>query len=300
MSAPAVTVPPVFTLTGNLLAERTLEFDRWGPGKTQRAGRESFQVGGKGINVSKMLTRLRVPNTALCFTGGAPGAECEAWLRTHGFQFRAFAGATATRAGTVVRDTRGEQPETTFLGPDAAPDAAAVVQCAAFLDAQPAGGILIGCGSIPGWTTPALEPLRAALRDWSAKGTLIVDTYGPPLRDLAQLPLALLKINADELQSLALNQPTELPREIQHAIVTDGPRAVRVRDRDGSVREFIPPAIREVSATGSGDVLLACVIEAMFVRKLPLGAAVACAIPYAAANAAHAGIAEFPWPSAGP
>lgn len=78
MSAPPPDAPAIFTLTGNLLAERTLEFDRWTAGKTQRAGRETFQVGGKGINVSKMLTRLRVPNTALCFTGGAPGAECAA------------------------------------------------------------------------------------------------------------------------------------------------------------------------------------------------------------------------------
>jgi len=60
---------PIFTLTGNLLAERTLEFSTWAPGRTQRAQRESFQVGGKGINVAKMLSRLGTPATALCFTG---------------------------------------------------------------------------------------------------------------------------------------------------------------------------------------------------------------------------------------
>ena len=43
MSAP----PPIFTLTGNLLAERTLTFDAWSAGRTQRATAESFQVGGK-------------------------------------------------------------------------------------------------------------------------------------------------------------------------------------------------------------------------------------------------------------
>jgi 3'-phosphoadenosine 5'-phosphosulfate (PAPS) 3'-phosphatase len=50
--------PHIFTLTGNLLAERTLTFDAWAPGRTQRATAESFQVGGKGINVAKMLARL--------------------------------------------------------------------------------------------------------------------------------------------------------------------------------------------------------------------------------------------------
>lgn len=47
--------PAIFTLTGNLLAERTLTLPAWAPGRTQRAVAESFQVGGKGINVSRML-----------------------------------------------------------------------------------------------------------------------------------------------------------------------------------------------------------------------------------------------------
>ena len=65
--------PLILTLTGNLLAERTLDFEAWEPGRTQRARTESFQVGGKGINVAKMLRRLGAPHTALCFTstGGA-------------------------------------------------------------------------------------------------------------------------------------------------------------------------------------------------------------------------------------
>jgi hypothetical protein len=44
--------PHIFTLTGNLLAERTLTFPAWSAGRTQRATAETFQVGGKGINMS--------------------------------------------------------------------------------------------------------------------------------------------------------------------------------------------------------------------------------------------------------
>ena len=58
MNAAAFPSQHLYTLTGNLLAERTLEFDHWSPGRTQRAKRQTFQVGGKGINVAKMLTRL--------------------------------------------------------------------------------------------------------------------------------------------------------------------------------------------------------------------------------------------------
>jgi fructose-1-phosphate kinase PfkB-like protein len=295
ISAPPA--PHVFTLTGNLLAERTLELPQWSPGKTQRATRETFQVGGKGINVSKMLSRLGVPNTALCFTGGAPGAECEGWMREHRFAFRAFPVKAPTRAGTVVRDASGRHAETTFLGPDAAPDLAAVVACADFLDAQPARQLLALCGSFPGWTSPGFDRLRSSLDRWAEKGSLIVDSYGPALADLIARPIELLKINEDELRTLPFTLEG-LPPHVKSAIITDGPRAVRIRESGGEIEKFIPPAVREISATGSGDVLLACVLEARYVRKLPLRDAVSFAIPYAAANAAHPGIAEFPLPRA--
>ena len=292
-----MSAPHFFTLTGNLLAERTLEFERWSAGKTQRARRESFQVGGKGINVSKMLSRLGVLNTALCFTGGAPGAECEAWLRQHQFQFHGFPTASVTRSGTVVRDASGTHPETTFLGPDAAPDAAAIGRCADFLNDQPPGQCLVLCGSFPGWASADFAPLRSAIERWAQRGLLVVDTYGPPLQDLARHRLTLLKINADELASLHLSRIDDLPAHLEQVIVTDGPRSVHVRDRDGRTAEFTPPTIREISPTGSGDVLLACVLAAHYVRKLPLLDAVTFAIPYAASNAAHPGIADFPLPA---
>jgi fructose-1-phosphate kinase PfkB-like protein len=72
---------------------------------------------------------------------------------------------------------------------------------------------------------------------------------------------------------------------------------VRVRDAAGE-RNFLPPKVTEVSPTGSGDVLFACVLAALYQRGNTLDAAVRQALPSAAANAAHPGIAEFPEPAA--
>ena len=288
--------PMVYSLTGNLLAERTLEFERWTPGRTQRAIAETFQVGGKGINVAKMLSRLGVPNTALCFTGGAPDAECERWLQARGIGFHSFTSEAATRAGTVVRDRSGVHAETTFLGPDAAPGPEALQSCAAFLDSIADGHVLALCGSFPGWTGPDATVLRAALARWAERGSFVVDTYGPPLAELAHLPLDLLKINRDELQTLSFADIGALPRSVRRVIVTDGPRAIQLRDADGTTATFMPPPVQEVSATGSGDVFLACVIESLYQRRTSLPEAVAFAIPHASANAAHPGIAEYPMP----
>lgn len=295
--------PAILTLTGNLLAERTLEFSDWSVGRTQRAQRESFQVGGKGINVSKMLHRLGAPTTALYFAGGASGAECEQWLGRQKFSSHAFLTLPSTRLGIVVRG--GHYPETTFFGPDTAPDATAVRACADYLDAQPSGQVLAICGSMPGWSTPEFEPLRAALGRWLERGQLVADSYGPPLAWLAGQPLALIKINATELRTLfpRTSAATSTPELLNSGsqswrarrwIITDGAASVWFRDGAGEPTSLPSPPVQEVSPTGSGDVLFACVLDAHFRRGLSLAEAVALALPYAAANAAHPGIAEFP------
>jgi len=297
--------PHIFTLTGNLLAERTLEFETWSSGRTQRAERENFQVGGKGINVAKMLHRLGAANTALGFTGGAPGTECEAWLRARELRFRAFATSTPTRTGVVVRG-RGHG-ETTFLGPDAAPDAAAVQACADFLNSQPTGSVLAVCGSLPGWETAAFEPLRAALHRWPERGPLIVDTYGAPLRTLVDEAASLVRINRAEFLGLvgAEDQKTSTGELLRRArdrfrarrwAVSDGAAPVWFMDEHRDPETLPNPRIRQVSPTGSGDVMLACVLHGRFHRQLPWQEAVAESLPWAAANAAHTGIAEFPQP----
>ena len=295
--------PLLYTLTGNLLWERTLTFASWAPGKTQRAQAESFQVGGKGINVSRMLTRLGASSVALCFTGGSAGSDCLAWLKAKDIAHHAFPSTTATRSGTVIRSH--DLPETTFLGPDVAPDAKAWATCAAYLDALPNGQVLALCGSFPGWTTPAAEPLRIALADWTQRGSLVADTYGEPLEWALRQPLTLVKINRDEFDALTplqdhnqsmssrLVSSLAQAQHVQAWIVTDGGAPVWYADRTSQPRQFASPPVTLVSPTGSGDVLLACLLHGHFQRNLALPDALAYALPFAAANAASPGIAEF-------
>lgn len=293
----------ILTLTGNLLAERTLTFADWSPGKTQRAQSESFQVGGKGINVSKMLRRIGSPTTAWCFTGGAAGAECEQWLRAQGIPHRVFPTTVPTRPGLVVRG--GVLGETTFLGPDRAPDAAALRACVEALgEVPPRGTILALCGSFPGWGSIEAEPLRRTLAHWADAGALVADSYGPPLQWLVERPVALVKINREEFDQLFAEAERRQPvldrlqrsRDrwpVRRWIITDGPGSVCYGGVDTAAGTVEPPPIQEVSATGSGDVLFACVLHALYGQEVDLAAAVAFALPFAAANAAHPGVAEF-------
>jgi fructose-1-phosphate kinase PfkB-like protein len=295
--------PNIHTLTGNLLWEQTLTFAAWAAGRTQRAQSATFQVGGKGVNVAKMLMRLGAPATALCFPGGATGADCEAWIRAQGISCRAFPLMQSTRLGLVVRAT--DQPETTFLGPDASIDSNAAQACADYLDACPAGDVLAICGSLPGWSAAACAPLRAAVERWFGRGPVAVDTYGPPLQWLIEHPAAWVKVNRTEFDALfdETQRAKPLVNRLRSAveqwaprawIVTDGPQPVWFVERGGSPASLTPPPVAEISPTGSGDVLHACLLHAVFNRQAALADALQQALPYAAANASHAGVADFP------
>jgi 1-phosphofructokinase len=296
--------PPIFTLTGNLLWEKTLAFADWAPGRTQRAAAESFQVGGKGINVARMLARLGAPVTALCFPGGATGAECTAWLRAKKIPFRAFGTATPTRIGLVVRG--GPYRETTFFSPDQPPAAAALRACAGFLEARPRRAALAVCGSFPGFEKSAAAPLRAALDRWLGRERfLAADTYGPALAWLVTRPIDLVKINRHEFDALfpsAARRASVSARlrracerwPVRNWIITDGPQPVWFVARNFAVPICLtPPCVREVSATGSGDVFLACVLQALLQRDATLAEAVTFALPHAAASVARPSTAGF-------
>jgi fructose-1-phosphate kinase PfkB-like protein len=296
-------IPRIHTLTGNLLWEKTFTFAAWEPGRTQRARTEFFQVGGKGVNVSKMLARLGAPTTALFFPGGTTGADCEQWVRAQGIPCQPFPQAAPTRAGLAVRAPG--RPETTFLGPDVPLEAAAVRACADHLDRCPAGDVLAICGSIPGWSAEGCEPLRAAIGRWLTRGPVVADTYGPPLVWLSERPLAWIKNNRAEFTPLLSEQERTQPmagrltallarRPVRAWIVTDGSRPVWFAEGGQAPASVTPPPVAKVSATGSGDVLHACLLHAVFHHRLPLAEAVRRALPYAAANAAHATVADFP------
>lgn len=299
-------MPRILTLTANLLAETTYTYDTWAEGATQRARDEFFQVGGKGINVTRMLTRLGAESVALYFPGGSTGERCAGWLRKHGVPTEPFVTPHETRTGAVVRAPG--RAETTFLGTENVVDARAVLACARFLQGQPEGSVLAIGGSIPAWREAAWAPLREVVCAWPSRGALSVDTYGPALADLAALPADLVKINRKEFSGLAGVTQAELTearmaellprlareRAARRWIITDGPNPVWFwEQRADRADSLTPPPTREVSPTGSGDVLHAGVLFALHERGGTLEAAIRFALPLAAANAASPGVIDF-------
>ncbi len=294
----------ILTLTTNLLAESTLEYPGWENGKTHRATKQSFQVGGKGINVVKALARLDAPATALCFPGGDSGRHCEQWLSDNDIEFQPFPTPEETRIGTVVRVP--DEPETTFLGLDCVIDPESVNACCDALAAQPPGTRLALCGVVQNWTHPVWDRLREELRVWNGHQMLAADTYGPALRWMAELGASMIKLNRVEFSTLLGQRelgPADLPEALHTVIesyavnqwvVSDGGREIWYIERGSDPRSIKPPEINEVSPTGSGDVLFAGILDGILNRGFDLTRSIKFGASLASASAARPGIADFP------
>ena len=79
-------MPKIITITANLLAEWTSEFEMPSIGGTARAKNSPrFQVGGKGVNVSRAVSGLGGNSIAVIFPAGHLGNLCQEELVKENF-----------------------------------------------------------------------------------------------------------------------------------------------------------------------------------------------------------------------
>jgi fructose-1-phosphate kinase PfkB-like protein len=293
----------VVTITGNLLAEWTFEVVRLVPGRTHRAERMEFQVGGKGINVSRVLQHLGLSTEAHGFASGDLADLCRTWLGEREIAHVFHPLNAGVRPGLVVRESGDPGAlETTFLGLDlAVPGTSWESAMKQIGELRPSWLAL--CGSIPGWQSGWLESVAALVNDQQIQ--VCADTYGAPLEDLITLPLELVKINRSELArlrpemadaaSMDLLAEVSEGSPVRNWIITDGPNPILAAFESGELYEVKPAPIEEVSPTGSGDTFLAGILQQSIAGASPedmLSYASACA----SANAASPNIADFELP----
>ena len=74
----------IYTITLNPSLDVAVEVSDLKPGRVNRTDAEALYPGGKGINVSIMLTRLGIENQAWGFSAGFTGEQIEAMLLREG------------------------------------------------------------------------------------------------------------------------------------------------------------------------------------------------------------------------
>ncbi|MBR4597075.1 MAG: hypothetical protein IKO42_01615, partial [Opitutales bacterium] len=164
----------VFTLTCNLLAQHTLDFDAVNSGAVNRAKSTEFCAGGKGVNVAAALLKMGVDACATIFSGGKTGLRCEDFLSEKGVKFLAVKTGYETRSGFVCRN---QKMETTFFEPDAfLSDSDFENACSLIASRAEEGDILAFCGSAPNWSDKKFAALKSLLKGKNLR--FVCDTYG--------------------------------------------------------------------------------------------------------------------------
>ncbi len=267
-------MPTLYTFTANLLAETTAVFTMPKTGQTVRAiGGTKFKVGGKGVNVSVAAKELGANTVAAIFPAGEIGARCKKYLDGK-VEYISVELPGQTREGLVCIDEKTGK-ETTFLGADIPVGEDAFEKMAQSLeDKIRPGDIFAFCGSFPGWKSRYADRLSGICKSKNAR--ICVDTYGAPLEDFAKTNADLLKINRAEFLALLKSAAIPFGGDLEDSVrkfhtlarmlaVTDGPNPAVFRDGD-DIFKVSPPEIKEVSATGCGDITLATLIVEMFLK----------------------------------
>jgi 6-phosphofructokinase 2 len=94
----------IYTITLNPSLDRTLWVDKIVPDDSNRIKQERRYAGGKGIDVSKVLTSLGVNNKALGFVGGFAGEELEGLLLNQGIDCDFVRTSNETRTNIIIND----------------------------------------------------------------------------------------------------------------------------------------------------------------------------------------------------
>ena len=252
----------IYTLALNPAIDRTMWVERMDFHATTRVRRESRYPGGKGIDVSRVLTGLGVPNVALGFVGGFVGDELECRLGYEGVQTDMVRVSGETRTNIIVNETAGDGRHLllTAKGPKIDPHELGTLFRKIENLSEPSM-MAIG-GSLPRGVHP--DAYRRIITIMKRKGAMtILDADGENLRSGIQAGPDYIKPNRHEMSELVGRELNGLEEIVQAAeeVRSQGVGTVLVSmGADGMVavgdgKRYLatPPKVETVNNVGLGD-----------------------------------------------
>ncbi len=259
----------ILTITPNPLLDYQIFGDFSEDCKGTRVKQMPFTVGGKGINVARMLKTLGRPALALTFAGGGTGARMIAGLRQQSIPGRFVNVEAETRIGiNLFAPEKGKHHWWMEDGEELLESEILAMLALIKTEAERAS-IVAMSGTVPGRQNRDFY-LRVLEALDGFKGEIFLDARGEPLKSACRHGGFFLKHNREEALETFGIDPFDLAcrgdffRElikwrIWGAMITDGKRNVILWDGK-SLFEFLPAPAREVSAVGCGDATLAGLI----------------------------------------
>ena len=254
----------IYTITFNPSLDYVIQVDHFKPGIINKTKFEEILPGGKGINVSIVLSNLGHESTALGFMAGFTGKEIEHKLESYGAKTD-FIHVKKGLSRINVKMKSDEETEINGMGPDIQPKD--IQELFNQLDTLTEKDVLVISGSIPS-TLPDTMYEQIIERVQEKKIKVVVDATNNLLLKVLKYKPFLIKPNNHELGEIygvTLNTRDEVvpyAKKMQEAgarnvlISMAGEGAVLVSE-DGQVYKSECPKGKVKNSVGAGDSMVA-------------------------------------------
>lgn len=254
----------IYTVTFNPSLDYVIQVDKLVPGEINRTTHEAVYPGGKGNNVSVILSNLGHSSKALGFTAGFTGEALENMLKEFGCD-TAFIRLPEGSTRINVKINAGEETEINGQGPVITEEA----QQALFeqLDALKKEDILVLAGSIPN-TLPS-DIYERILEHLQGRGIhFVVDATKDLLLKVLKYHPFLIKPNNHELGEMfgvTLKTRDEIvtyAKKLQemgakNVLVSMAGDGAILLTEDGIIYKAKPPKGKVLNSVGAGDSMVA-------------------------------------------
>lgn len=254
----------IYTVTFNPSLDYIISVKEFALGKTNRTTAEQMLAGGKGINVSTVLTNLGVENVALGFIAGFTGKEIECRAKESGItcDFITLENG-CSRINVKMKDFDGT--EINGVGPVI--DEEAIAQLMNQLNQLQEGDTVVLAGSIPSCMSDFIyRDIMSELKD---KGIhFIVDATQNLLLNVLEFHPFLIKPNNHELgeifgvelktrESVVLYAKKLQEMGARNVLVSMAGEGAVLLDENQNVYMLPAPKGTLVNAVGAGDSMVA-------------------------------------------
>lgn len=254
----------IYTVTFNPSLDYVIQVDDLTLGNVNRTTKEAIFPGGKGVNVSVMLSNLGISSTALGFIAGFTGEQLKKMLTEFGCDTD-FIELKEGLTRINVKINSNEESEINGQGPDISN--AAIEQLFEKLQNLKEGDILVLAGSIPN-TLPEniYEIIMEKLQEKGIR--VVVDATKELLLNVLKYHPFLIKPNNHELGEMfdvTLNSDEEIityakklqEKGAENVLVSMAGDGAILITEDGAIYKGLPPKGKVVNSVGAGDSMVA-------------------------------------------
>ena len=251
----------IVTLTLNPAFDMHCTVDRFAPYHENLARIDTYEAGGKGVNISRALSVNGVENLCFAVLGEENGDSFLKRLAADGIPCRTLTVPGRIRENITIHTEHADETRISFSGFTA--DESLLARVSEALDEEIGEGTMVTfTGRVP--EGMSMSSVKAFLRELQKKGArIVIDSRSFSLADLLEMRPFLIKPNQEEISvylgreiesfSEVLDAARELyGKGIENVMISLGAKGALLVSSEGAyVAE--PPVIEARSTIGAGD-----------------------------------------------